>query len=336
MTAPLRVGVIGAGAIAQVAHLPMLSRSTEFDVVAIGDNDLSKARALAQRFDIPEVYDDIEYLLKYARPDVVAVCTPNHLHEVHVKTALAAGAHVLCERPLALGTAGVEAVIAAQQRADRAMLVGMHHRFRSDVQAVRQFLAGGELGAVHAVRAEWYTFKPARQALGWRLQRAQSGGGAMLDLGVGLIDLALWLLDWPKPCQAFAHFGPPDRGDAVEDSGIVLVSCDGGASIAVDVTWRYVGQTERVGFEVLGAAGSASIGPLAVFKELHGTPVNVTPTGLSEHTSTFNMAYASQWAHFAAMIRGDVERADLSEQLTLQHVMEGIYRSAHEAAPVQL
>ena len=335
MAAPLRVGVIGAGAIAQVAHLPMLSRSTEFDVVAIGDNDLSKARALAQRFDIPEVYDDIEYLLKYARPDVVAVCTPNHLHEVHVKTALAAGAHVLCERPLALDVGGVEAVIAAQERADRAVLVGMHHRFRSDVQAVRQFLAGGELGTVHAVRAEWYTFRPAHH-LGWRLQRAQSGGGAMLDLGLGLIDLALWLLDWPKACQAFAHFSALGGGDAVEDSGIALVSCEGGASVAVDVTWRYVGQAERVAFEVLGSAGSGSIGPLAVFKELNGTPVNVTPTGLSEHTSTFNMAYASQWAHFAAMVRGEVERSDLHEQVTLHHVMEGIYRSAREAGPVRL
>lgn len=336
MAAPLRVGVIGAGAIAQVAHLPMLARSTEFEVVAVGDNDLSKARALAQRFGIPEVYDDLEYLLKYARPEVVAVCTPNHLHEVHVKAALAAGAHVMCERPLALGTPGVEALIAAQQRADRAVLVGMHHRFRSDAQAVRQFLAGGELGAVHAVRAEWYTFKPARQALGWRRQRDQSGGGAMLDLGIGLIDLAMWLLNWPRPCRAVAHFGPPDRGDAVETSGIALVDCDGGASIAVDVTWRYVGPAERVGFEVLGSAGSASIGPLAVFKELHGAPVNVTPTGLSGHTSAFNTAYASQWAHFAAMVRGHIPRADLGEQLTLQRVMEGIYRAAQDGAPVQL
>jgi hypothetical protein len=104
----------------------------------------------------------------------------------------------------------------------------------------------------------------------------------------------------------------------------------------VDVTWRYVGQAERVAFEVLGSAGSASIGPLAVFKELNGTPVNVTPTGLSEHTSTFNMAYASQWAHFAAMVRGEVERSDLHEQVTLHHVMEGIYRSAREAGPVRL
>ncbi|MCZ6918844.1 MAG: Gfo/Idh/MocA family oxidoreductase [Gemmatimonadetes bacterium] len=336
MAGPLRVGVIGAGAIAQVAHLPMLSRSTEFELVAIGDNDLSKARALAQRFDIAEVYDDIEYLLKHARPDVVAVCTPNHLHEVHVKTALAAGAHVLCERPLALGTGGVEAVMAAQERADRAVLVGMHDRFRSDVQAVRQFLAGGELGTVHAVRAEWYTFKPARQALGWRLQRAQSGGGAMLDLGIGLIDLALWLLDWPKPCQVFAHFGPPDRRDAVEDSGIALVSCEGGTSIAVDVTWRYVGHAERVRFEVLGSAGSGSIGPLAVFKELNGAAVNVTRTGLSEHASRFNAAYAAQWAHFAAMIQGDVERADLHQQVMLHNVMEGIYRSAQEGVLVQL
>ncbi|MBI2614467.1 MAG: Gfo/Idh/MocA family oxidoreductase [Gemmatimonadetes bacterium] len=113
MSDALRVGVVGAGAIAQVAHLPALARLRDLRVVGICDNDLSKAHAVASRFQIPTVYEDIEELLPEAQPEVVAICTPNHLHDVHVQAALSAGAHVLCERPLALSAAGVERIRAA-------------------------------------------------------------------------------------------------------------------------------------------------------------------------------------------------------------------------------
>ena len=116
----LRVGVVGAGAIAQVAHLPALVRLRDVRVVGICDNDLSKAHAVASRFQIPTVYEDIEELLPEAKPEVVAICTPNHLHDVHVQTALSAGAHVLCERPLALSAAGVERIRAASEQIGRA------------------------------------------------------------------------------------------------------------------------------------------------------------------------------------------------------------------------
>jgi predicted dehydrogenase len=110
---PIRVGVLGAGAIAQVAHLPVLRRLPGVEVVGICDNDVGKAQALAARFEVKDTYDDIEEVLRYANVDVVVICTPNHLHEIHIVSALAAGAHVLCERPLALTLAGVERVLQA-------------------------------------------------------------------------------------------------------------------------------------------------------------------------------------------------------------------------------
>src|SRR3954466_7496233 len=91
----IRVGVVGAGAITQVAHLPVLSRLEGVNVVGVCDNDFPKAQALATRFTLRGAYDDIEDPRRYSRPDAVVICTPNHLHEVHVTAALAAGAHVL-------------------------------------------------------------------------------------------------------------------------------------------------------------------------------------------------------------------------------------------------
>jgi len=142
MTPSVRIGVVGAGAIAQVAHLPSLARIRGAELVALCDNDRPKARALAERFGAPDVVTDIEDLLALPDIDAVIVCTPNHLHEPHVLAALASGVHVLCERPLALDTRGVERILAAAKRADRKVAVGNNHRFRADVQALGAFLRG--------------------------------------------------------------------------------------------------------------------------------------------------------------------------------------------------
>ncbi len=332
---PIRVGVLGAGAISQVAHLPVLRRLPGVEVVAICDNDVSKAQALASRFEVKDTYDDIEEVLRYANVDVVVICTPNHLHEIHVTSALAAGVHVLCERPLALTLAGIERALAASDRYGKRVMVGMNHRFRSDVQAVRGFLAGGDLGALQAVRGGWYTFQPSRGMLGWRLRREQAGGGAVLDLGLPLIDLGLWLAGWPAPKRISAHVMRPGM-NAVEDMGSALVVCENGVSITMDVSWRHLGEGERFWFDIVGAKGSAMIQPLRIFKEQHGAAVDVTPTGATGRETQFTQSYRAEWMYFLAVIKGDVNAPPPRDQLALQRVLDAIYRSADEGRDVLL
>ncbi len=335
MNDPIRIGVLGAGAIAQVAHLPVLRRLPGVEVVGICDNDVGKAQALAARFEVKDTYDDIEEVLRYANTDVVVICTPNHLHEIHVTAALAAGVHVLCERPLALTLAGVERVLAASDKYGKRVMVGMNHRFRSDVQAVRGFLAGGDLGALQAVRGGWYTFQPSRQMLGWRLRREQAGGGAVLDLGLPLIDLGMWLAGWPTPKRISAHVTRSGK-DAVEDMGSALIVCENGVSITMDVSWRHLGEGERFWFDIVGAKGSAMIQPLRIFKEQHGAAVDVTPTGATGRETQFIQSYRAEWMYFLAVIKGDVNAPPPRDQLALQRVLDAIYRSADEGRDVLL
>ena len=335
MNDPIRVGVIGAGAISRVAHPPVLRRLPGVEVAAICDNDLSKAQALATRFEVQDTYDDIEEVLRYANVDAVAICTPNHLHEIHVTSALTAGVHVLCERPLALNLAGVERVLQASEKYGKRVMVGMNHRFRSDVQAVRGFLAGGDLGALQAVRGGWYTFQPSRQLLGWRLRREQAGGGAVLDLGLPLIDLGLWLAGWPAPKRISAHLTAPGK-DSVEDMGSVLIVCENGVSLTIDVSWRHMGEGERFWFDLVGSKGSASIQPLRIFKDQHGTPADVTPTGATGRETPFTQSYRAEWTYFMAVIKGDVNAPPPRDQLALQRVLDAVYRSADEGHDVLL
>ena len=185
----LRVGIIGGGAITQVAHLPVLKKMKTIEVRAICDTDLPKARALADRFGVKDAFDDIEELLRYEALDAVVICSPNHLHESHILAALSANLHVLVEKPLAMSAASAQRIVEAAEKHGKVVMVGMNHRYRPDVQIVRSFVQSGELGTVESVRGSWHVFRPGRTQLGWRQRRDQAGGGAMLDLGLSILDL---------------------------------------------------------------------------------------------------------------------------------------------------
>jgi len=332
----LRVGIVGAGAIAQIAHMPVLRKLKGVDVVAICDNDGAKARALASRFGIASWYTDIEELLEFGKVDAVAICTPNHLHEPHVVSALAAGAHVLVERPLALTSAGVARALKAAERHRRTMLVAMNFRYRTDVQAVQGFLAGGELGVVEAIRTGWTVFRAARQQLGWRSRPAESGGGVMMDLGLPMVDLALWIAGGPPVERVSARLARAKGAGTLDEAGAAFLQTAGGPDIFVDVSWRQVGDGEHTWLDVQGTKGSASISPLRVHKELHGAPVDVTPTGAASRESAFITSYRSEWAYFLAAARGDLTAEPPEDQLQVQKVLEAIYRSADEQREVKL
>jgi len=336
MADPVRVGVIGAGAITQVAHLPVLRKLKGIEVVAICDTDMPKARALADRFKVPDAFSDIEELLEYEELDAIAICTPNHLHEPHVMAALSANLHVFVERPLALNAAEVQQVLRAAEKKKRVLMVALNHRYRADVQIVRSFVQSGELGKVESVRGSWHVFRPGRNQLGWRQRRDQAGGGAMLDLGLSILDLGFWLAGSPAPARVSACLDETGKERAVEQSGSAFVVCENGVSIFADVTWHHLGEGERFGVGVRGSRGTGAINPLTVWKELHGVPMDVSPSGSGSRENAFTASYRAEWAHFEAAIAGEAKVPSLEEHLTLHRVVDAIYRSAQDGRDVVL
>jgi predicted dehydrogenase len=329
----VKIGVVGAGAIAQLAHLPVLAKMRGTTLAAVCDNDRPKARALADRFGVPDVFTDIEDLLELDELDAVVVATPNHLHEPHVLAALASGRHVLCERPLSLSSRGVERILTAASRADRTVTVANNHRFRTDVQTLSRFIQGGELGKIVGLRAGAYHFK--RPAEGWRLRRAEAGGGAFLDHGVPLLDLALWLADYPDPVRVTAHMDRARGTAAVEEAMAVQLECLGGTSFLFDVSSAYVGEEERWWFEVLAARGSARLAPLRVVKELNGRATDVSPSGAAGRESAFIQSYRAELAHFVAVVRGETDYEAPTDQVKLHRIVEAIYKSAEEGKEIR-
>lgn len=333
MPSDVRIGLIGSGAIAQIAHLPILRKMKGVEIAALCDSDGAKARALAERMKVESWYTDIEEMLEFAKPDAVVICTPNHLHEIHTLSALAAGAHVIVERPIAMNAAGVTRVLKAAEKAKRNVLVAMNHRFRSDAQAVHKFLRGGELGDLLTIRCGWHVFRAAKQQLGWRSRRNESGGGVLMDLGLPMIDLAMFIAGRPEVERVSASVR--QAGQVDELAGVQLYCADG-VSIWCDVSWRYVGEGERMWLDVQATKGSASISPLKVYKELHGQAADVTPTGATGRENLFTQSYRSEWAYFLAGVRGEVTLVPPEDQIRLHKVMEAIYKSADEQRDVKL
>ena len=330
----LKVGIVGGGAIAQVAHLPVLKKLKSVEVQAICDTDLPKARALVDRFGIKDAHDDIEELLRFEELDAVVVCSPNHLHESHILAALSADKHVLVEKPLAMSATSAQRIQRAAEKRSRVLMVGMNHRYRPDVQIVRSFVQSGELGTIESIRGSWHVFRPGRTPLGWRQRREQAGGGAMLDLGLSILDLGLWLGGSPPPARVSASLD--QSGRAVEQAGSAFVICENGTSIFVDVTWRHIGEGERFGVGLRGSKGSAGINPLNVWKELHGMAVDVSPTGSISRENAFTASFRAEWAHFQAAIAGEARIPSLDEHVTLHKVIDAVYKAAAEGRDVTL
>jgi predicted dehydrogenase len=334
MKSSTRLGLVGAGAIAQVAHLPVLAKMRGVELTAICDNDGHLARALADRFSIPNVFSDIEDLLDAVDIDAVVVATPNHLHEPHVLRALAANVAVLCERPLALTSRGVERILAAADEAGCVVSVANNHRFRNDVQTLDGFIRGGELGRLNAIRAGSFHPKGVRE--GWRLRREEAGGGAFFDYGVPLLDLALWLADYPQPVRVWAHMDRPRGANSVEEAMLVQVELSEGLVLTFDVNAAYVGAEERWWFEVLSSRGSARLAPLRVVKELNGRAVDVSPTGAAARESAFIQSYRAELAHFLSVLRKESAYEPPADQVLLHRIVEAIYRSAEERSEIRL
>jgi predicted dehydrogenase len=150
-----------------------------------------------------------------------------------------------------------------------------------------------------------------------------------------LLDLALWLADFPEPVRVSSHMDRSRGAAAVEEAMSVQLECAGGLSFVFDVSAAYVGEDERWWFEVLATRGSARLSPLRVVKELNGRPTDVSPTGAAGRDSAFIQSYRAELAHFLALVRGETAYEPPADQVTLHRVVEAIYKAADDGTEVR-
>ncbi|MGH7476218.1 MAG: Gfo/Idh/MocA family protein [Longimicrobiales bacterium] len=327
--AEVKIGLLGTGAIAQVVHLPTLGQMPGVGVAAVCDADPAKARAIGSRFEIPRVYRADDDLVRDPDLEGVIICTPSYLHEQQSIAALEAGKHVLVEKPLALTADGARRVLTAAEASGRAVMVAMNNRYRPDCRAVRPFATNGELGRVFYMRAGLLNRKVRTVRPTWRHRRATAGGGALMDLGVQVLDLCMWMLDYPRVNRLVAHLHPGE-GIEVEDAAAVMAEIDGGLVLSLQVTWSLIAERDRQYLQLLGTHGSASLVPLAVNKEIEHGVLDVTPQIPPGRANMYTASYRDQLAHFTGVIRGTDDAPLPTEQIQLMEFISLAYRSGHE------
>lgn len=252
----IKIGVIGCGGIANQKHFPALKANADLnEIVAFCDIQIERAEKAAKEFGVPgaQVTADYRELLANPEVEVVHVCTPNVAHSAITIDAFGAGKNVYCEKPMSHSPEEAEKMVEAWKQSGKKFTVGYQNRFRPEVQNLHAACEKGDLGEIyygkaHAVRRRgvptWGVF----------MDKAQQGGGPLIDIGTHALDITLWCMNnydidsvsgsvfyklgsLPQATEGNL-FGPWDpKTYEVEDSAMGFIKMKNGATINLEASW---------------------------------------------------------------------------------------------------
>ncbi|HET8577329.1 MAG TPA: Gfo/Idh/MocA family oxidoreductase [Methylomirabilota bacterium] len=254
------VGIIGLGF--GRAHIPAF-QANGCEVVAVCQRNVESAQQLAKQYGIPQVFERWEEMLDKARPEIVVIASPPDLHRDVALRAFDGGAHVLCEKPLAMDAAQCRAMVEAAARAKRTAMTCFNWRFPAAMRQLHELVEAGQLGRLFHVNMRWLGSRWADEgaAATWRMDRAQAGHGAMGDMGVHVIDLLRWHfgeLTRVKAAAGIAHpsrQAPGGRPTDAEDFCSVIGELASGALVSFTVSRAARGANDQT-LEAYGSAGA--------------------------------------------------------------------------------
>ncbi|WP_274365373.1 Gfo/Idh/MocA family protein [Paenibacillus thermotolerans] len=238
----LKVAVIGCGAIAIHRHAPEYASNPNVEVVAFVDTVLERAEKMASKYG-GKAYTDHKEMLKAEKPDAVSVCLPNALHAPVSIDAANAGAHVLCEKPMAVSADEAEAMIAAAKQNNVYLMIGHNQRFMPPHVKAKEILKSGKLGNVLTFRTSFGHPGPEGWSVdgkgSWFFQKDKAFVGAMGDLGVHKADLIRWMLDDEvEEVGAFVGTLHKENTD-VDDNATCILRMKSGAIGSLVASWTY-------------------------------------------------------------------------------------------------
>jgi predicted dehydrogenase len=267
MPETIKVGIIGAGWPGS-AHARGYQAAGGFKVLAVADLIPQRRRMLMADCSIPREYADANDLIKDKEIDAVSICLPNYLHAPVAIAALRAAKHVLCETPPGLCASDARRMNVAAVKAGRVLLFAFQRRFGGHEQAAKVAVAKGLAGEVYHVRSVWTRTRGIPLGTGWFTCKDKSGGGALIDTGIHMLDIAWYLLGQPRPTsvfgltqQRFAHLLPHDMRCDVEDAAFALVRFEGGKSLELASSWALNQPQNQNGTvcRVYGTAGAIEV-----------------------------------------------------------------------------
>jgi predicted dehydrogenase len=250
---PVGVVIVGAGNIAEISHLPAIrARGPEMRILAVVDVDLDRARAFAQRWQIPAAYGDLDQMLREAAPDLAIICTPPIAHRDAVLACLDAGVWVWCEKPPTLSLVEYDEIAAHEVAGGPYVSYVFQHRFGSGARALREHIRTGRLGTplVGVCHTLWYR-DDAYYRVPWRGRWSTEGGGPTMGHGIHQMDLMLSLMgEWT---EVRAAAGTLARDIETEDVSMAIVRFASGAMVSMVNSILSPRETSYLRFDFSGA-----------------------------------------------------------------------------------
>jgi predicted dehydrogenase len=328
---PLRVGIAGAGSWAQQAHVPGFQQCPNVEIVAICDVDLVRAQQVAAKARIPHVYCTTAEMLTAHHLDIVSIVTPDDCHRGDAEAALASGAHILCEKPLATTVDDAHTLVVAAESAGVFTKVGFAMRYAPSMARLRDLVSTSTIGEPRLLQAFQQNgqFLDPTTPFHWKMDGARTGGGAIVEYGIHTIDLARWIMGEVASVSAASRTWTPRRplpdGSSianvdVDDSTAWLMEFASGAIGVCHAGWATVGRPPGLDIRVFGSAGAVRCRlsddlPDAESLEIAGLDGHFQPVPVSELPSELAPEAEPWWSRFPArLIRSFVAEIGAAER----------------------
>jgi len=350
MSSPLRFGFIGAGAIAY-SSADSVNRHPHAKVIAAQDMHAGRLQDLQGAKDIPKGYATAQELFADPEVDVVYIAVPNKFHVPLTLEALAAGKHVLLEKPFAMNLPEAETAAAAARKAGKLLSLGMNQRFTERAQQFRSLAQEGVFGEIYHAKAYWFRRSGIPKLGTWFGDRELAGGGCLYDIGVHLLDLCLYIIGNFEPVSVFGTtytkfghrglgeggWGRSDRSEQhafnVEDFATGQIRFANGATVSLDVSWAcHQADGNRTDVEIFGAeAGGAALAGKLYRRVPDGAHVAYDAPGrplIHPHKDRFH--------NFINHLRGEEALCVTLEQaLMVQKILDALAESSASGKSVQ-
>ncbi|HMN49473.1 MAG TPA: Gfo/Idh/MocA family oxidoreductase [Ignavibacteriaceae bacterium] len=329
-----KIGIIGLGGVAQLVHLPNLIKLPNVEVSAVAEINRNRLQTIADKFNIKQKFLSYSDLLENGNVDAVIIATPTSTHKDIAIDCLQAGKDVLVEKPLARTYQEAKQVYEAAKKSKRKLMVGMNLRYRPDSMLLRSLINSNEIGEPFYIKCGWIRKQSSSEK--WFTKKEESGGGVIIDLGIHLLDLSLWLLGYPDITSVattnFYHYTK-----SVEDTSISCIKCKNSAVINLEVSWSLPIEKDHFYFDVFGTKGSFSSNPFRLFKRIENDYINLTPTIAESPSNLFKKSYLNELKSFVGAIQGlNPVFSSGEEAVHRMQVIEAMYESANKKHEIKL
>jgi predicted dehydrogenase len=215
-------------------------------------------------------------------------------------------------------------------------MAAFNNRYRNDAQILKTFMDQGEVGRIFYVKCGWLLRHTSWDAQSWKAQKRFAGGGVLIDLGVQMLDLALWILGMPEVATVSASTASRPGVDQVESNAAAFLRLKTGATLTLEVGWSLLMEKDFAYVNLFGEHGAALLNPLRLHREMHGNLVNVTPATESVR-NIYKQSYENEIAHFVDCVRSGKKPASPGDEaVAVLKVLEAIYKSAESGREVKL